>query len=168
MKHDYRIVNSQPETMIYVAGPYSAPTREGVETDIAEAIAMGVEVARLGYYPVIPHANTPDEEFNEVQPYPFWIRGTLKLLSKCDAIFLLPGWKNSPGTRGELRFAIDSKIPILHSLNDLRSLSRYFWDGRVSMWAEILYHEDPDNAFRIEGMKLHALLNSISNKQGQK
>ena len=87
--------------LVYVAGPFSASNREGVEANIRAAERWGLEVARHGGMPVIPHANTSMPAFEEVQPYQFWIRGTLALLRACDAVLMIPGWKKSSGARGE-------------------------------------------------------------------
>ncbi len=56
---------------IYIAGKFSAPTREGVELNIARAIDAGILVCSLGFAPVIPHANTSDPRFETLQAYPF-------------------------------------------------------------------------------------------------
>ncbi len=105
--------------LIYVAGPFSAPTREGVEEHIARAVAVGIEVARLGAMPVIPHANTAHPSFESVQPYTFWLAGTLHLLHKCDGMILVPGWEHSRGTRGEIESAEKHGIPLFYSVTAL-------------------------------------------------
>jgi hypothetical protein len=70
-----------PRTLVYVAGPFSGKgaTREEQRADtelkIKRAEALGLKVARLGAYPVIPHCNTSHPEFEDVQPYQFWIDG---------------------------------------------------------------------------------------------
>src|SRR5687767_6886277 len=45
-------------TLVYVAGSFSAPTRAGVEANIHAAALRGLEVAKLGACPMIPHCNT--------------------------------------------------------------------------------------------------------------
>ena len=63
--------------LIYVAGPYTASTRAEVAQNIAAAVNVGLEVARLGGYPLVPHSMTSDERFERVQGYQFWINATL-------------------------------------------------------------------------------------------
>jgi hypothetical protein len=105
--------------LVYIAGPFSARTREGVELNIARAVALGVEVARLGAMPVCPHANTSHPEYERVQPYSFWIEGTMLLLRKCDAVMLVPGWENSKGACCEYDDAFQRNVPIFDALGDL-------------------------------------------------
>lgn len=79
-----------PTIFVYVAGPFSAPTRRGVDANIARAVAVGLEVAKLGFMPIMPHANTAHPEFEKIQAYPFWIDGTTELLRKCDVMVMVP------------------------------------------------------------------------------
>lgn len=62
--------------LIYVAGPYTAPTRDGVEANIAAAERVGIVIAKLGGMPVIPHANTAHPEFEHIGTSEFWYEGT--------------------------------------------------------------------------------------------
>jgi hypothetical protein len=110
--------------LIYVAGPFSAKTREGVEEHITRAVQLGLEVSKLGLYPVIPHANTAHPEFEKIQPYPFWIEGTRLLLRRaCDGLILVPGWESSSGANNERSDMISLKRPVFETLEELRSWS---------------------------------------------
>ena len=105
--------------MVYCAGPFSAPTREGVEANIAAMVRLGIEVAKLGGFPVVPHSNTSAPEYEQVQPYPFWIEGTLELMRRCDAVMLAQNWAQSSGARGERLEAIGIGMPVFETLAEL-------------------------------------------------
>jgi hypothetical protein len=105
--------------LVYVAGPFSAQDRLGVVANIQRAEKLGVEVARLGACPWIPHANTADPEFEKVQPYTFWIEATREQLRRCDAIIMVPGWESSSGARGEHADAIAWGKPVFYSVAEL-------------------------------------------------
>lgn len=105
--------------LVYVAGPFSAPTREGVEANISAAVQLGIEVAKLGAMPVIPHANTAHPEFERVQPYQFWIDGTMALLEACSACIMREGWEKSRGASGERERAIATGKPVFYSVYEL-------------------------------------------------
>jgi len=107
--------------LVYVAGRFSATTREGVERNIASAVVVGLDVARLGAMPVIPHANTAHPEFEQVQPYQFWIDGTIALLLRCDALITVPGWEASKGACAEVRIAGERQMPRFHTTDELRA-----------------------------------------------
>ncbi len=106
--------------LVYVAGPYSAATRAKVEVNIARATGYGLEIARMGGMPVVPHSNTSDDRYAQTQPYEFWMLGTAKLLRACDAVFMMPTWRASSGAQAEEKLARSLKLPIFFELEVLR------------------------------------------------
>lgn len=104
--------------LVYVAGRFSAPTRAGVEANIAKAVDVALSVATAGAFPVTPHANTAHPDFEKLQPYEFWIDGTLELLRRCDAVLMVPGWEESRGARGEREEAQRLGKPVFDTLGD--------------------------------------------------
>lgn len=105
--------------LIYVAGPFTAADRAGVQRNIAAAEAIGLEVARLGACPVVPHANTSHPNYEAIQPYAFWIEATIALLRHCDALVTVPGWEASTGARGEVEEAARLRMPAFHTIAEL-------------------------------------------------
>lgn len=53
--------------MVYIAGPFSAKTRDGVDLNIRRAVDLGLSVAAAGAFPVIPHSNTAHPDFEKLQ-----------------------------------------------------------------------------------------------------
>ena len=98
--------------LVYVAGPFSGPHRNVVDMNIAAAQRVGIEVAKRGAMPVVPHANTQHPDYEQVQPYQFWIDGTMLLLCACEAVMLVAGWENSSGARGEVAAAQERGMPV--------------------------------------------------------
>lgn len=121
--------------LIYVAGPYRAATRDDIARNIDAARVVGISAAALGWFPVIPHANTAHMELDlPGLGDDFWLAGTLEMMERCDAVVLVPGWQNSAGTRGEIIRAEELGIPIFRTLDALPSAS-VFLD-----WARIATH----------------------------
>jgi hypothetical protein len=110
--------------LVYVAGPFSAKTREGVEANILAAAKLGVEVAKLGACPWVPHANTALPEYEHVQPYRFWIDATERQRQLCDAMIMLPNWRASSGAREEHAAAVAQGQPIFYDLESLATWLR--------------------------------------------
>lgn len=107
--------------LVYVAGRFTAMDRAGVQRNIAAAEAVGLDLARAGFMPVIPHSNTAHPEFENVQGYEFWIAGTLALMERCDALVTVPGWEASKGATGELKRMLELGRPVANSAQELRA-----------------------------------------------
>lgn len=110
------------QPLIYVAGPYRAATREAIASNIEAARLVGISAAERGWFPVIPHANTAHMELDLPElGDDFWLRGTMEMMERCDAVVLVPGWENSAGTKGEMARADARRIPIFRTLDTLPS-----------------------------------------------
>jgi Domain of unknown function (DUF4406) len=85
--------------VVYIAGPFRAPTHWGIVLNVRQAEVWALEVWKLGGVAICPHLNTAN--FQGALPDEAWLDGTLEMLRRCDAIFLIPGWEASAGARGE-------------------------------------------------------------------
>lgn len=113
--------------LVYVAGPYTAPTREGISQNVAVAEAHGKEVLLAGYVPLIPHKISShwdtDERLAALFGHVDWLeRFCFPLLRACRAVYLYPGWETSRGARLEQEYATQHSIPIAYSIDDLRRI----------------------------------------------
>lgn len=90
--------------IVYTAGPYRAATPAGVQENIARAAQYAGAILRKGHTPLCPHTMTTGYDYPDVPPS-VYLTTDLDLLRRCHAIYLLPGWQNSVGTRAELREA---------------------------------------------------------------
>jgi len=90
--------------IIYIAGKYSGD----IDANIQAAREVAEQLWAAGDAVICPHTNTA--HFVQAT-YEQYLRGDLLILSRCDAIVMLPGWEESNGARGELRFACLHNIP---------------------------------------------------------
>ena len=111
--------------LVYVAGPYRADTPWKIEQNIRKAEALGLEVARMGSVPIIPHSMY--RFFQDSLPDEFWLAATLEILDQCDALILVEGWPYSEGSKAEKESAERKDIPVFHKLVDLHR-----WLGELS------------------------------------
>jgi hypothetical protein len=104
--------------LVYVAGPYRAPSAWEIEQNIQRARKLGAEVAKAGAYPVIPHSNT--SHFDGLASDELWLGGTLELMRRCDAVIFAPDWGTSRGSRMERDEASRLSLPFFDNLHELR------------------------------------------------
>lgn len=113
-------MRSQPMPVVYVAGPYRATTRAGVNLNIQSARQTGLHCCHKGWSPVIPHANTGGLDVAEPSlADDFWLAATIELMRRCDAVVLCPGYTRSCGTIAEMVEAKRLGIPVFTSLDAL-------------------------------------------------
>lgn len=109
--------------VIFVSGPYRDPRGEYyVNQNIQNARMWALSIWRMGGVALCPHLNTMLFGGAEGLGDHVWLRGDLELLSRCDAIFFVPGWQHSEGCRKEFEFAMKHNIV---PLNDLEDLGRF-------------------------------------------
>lgn len=102
----------------YIAGKYTADTREGVQANIDAAEAVGKAMLLQGYVPLIPHRITgfwdTDPLFSHMRHGDWMHKVCLPLLDKCDCIVMMPGWQDSPGSVMEHQHASNQGKPIFY------------------------------------------------------
>lgn len=108
--------------VVYIAGPFRAQTQWQVQRNIRRAEALGLEVAKLGAMPLIPHKNT--EHFEGEAPDSFWLWGTLTLMLRCDAVLVCDEWESSEGTKAEIAHARRKGLPVFFRLEGLAAWLR--------------------------------------------
>lgn len=104
--------------LVYVVGPYRS--RFGVigrAWNIFRAWRTGRALARLGLVPVVPHMSCAF--YDDLQPDAFWLEGTKELMRRCDAVFCMPSWESSEGSRGEVNESERIGLPVLVDLTGL-------------------------------------------------
>lgn len=97
--------------LVYISGPYSAPTINGVHDNIERARAAAVDLWQKGYAVICPHLNSA--YMDGVASWETFMEADLLILSKCDAIYMLPGWEKSTGARMELAKAKELGLDVL-------------------------------------------------------
>ena len=106
----------EPKGKVFVSGPYSG-TLEETALHVARARVVISNVLQAGWAPVCP--NVFWSPFADLQDYDFWLEAALSLLETCDALILVPGWKNSSGAQKEVARAKELGIPVFETVDQL-------------------------------------------------
>lgn len=111
--------------LIYVAGPFTAPTEDGIEANVRAAIDAGIALVERGHWPMIPHlSRLVDLRYGELgrdrPDWHFWMAWTNAQLLRCDALcFVGP----SPGATIERSVAIGRGMPVYERIEDVPTMA---------------------------------------------
>jgi hypothetical protein len=96
--------------LVYVAGKFGDPSVFRRSANTLQALGWSGAIIRAGMGALCPHAalGPLHGEFPEKRA----MAVCLEMLSRCDAVFLLPGWEDSRGSRKEVLFASKKGTPV--------------------------------------------------------
>lgn len=103
--------------VVYLAGPFTANTIEGIQHNIQIAKSVALALWKMGYIVMCPHTNAGGTDWLDSDlPESRIMFGDIVLMLRCDMVVLLPGWENSKGTQKELVFAHGAGMPVLEAM----------------------------------------------------
>lgn len=109
--------------LIYVAGPYTAPTEVRRLSNVTAAIDAGIGIIERGHVPIVPHLNHYiDRQAKSSGLYVSWIGWVgmgMHVIDVCDALLYLAP---SRGADIELAHAKSELVPIYTSVKDIPHL----------------------------------------------
>jgi hypothetical protein len=103
--------------VVYVAGPYRAPTEYEVLLNIQRAERLAIKVWLAGAACICPHKNTAF--FGGAADDNIWLEGDKEIVRRCDAIVCTEGWRGSRGASGEVALARELGIPVFEAFEGL-------------------------------------------------
>ena len=98
-------VVSLDNVLVYIVGPYNAPSQEGIEQNIRQAEKVAIALAEAGIFFICPHLNTAHFGTKAQADESFYYRLGLKFVDVANVLLVLPGWEKSSGTLGEIERA---------------------------------------------------------------
>jgi len=113
--------------VVYIAGPYRAPTPWLVLGHVRAAQETALRVWKMGAVALCPHSNTGlfDGECEDR----VWLEGDQELLRRCDAVLMMDKWRESKGSVAEYELAVQLGIPVFEML---RPLKRWIEEWKVT------------------------------------
>ena len=100
--------------VIYVAGPFRAPTHWGIVQNVRRAEEKALELWKTGYVVICPHLNMAN--FQGVCSDKIWLNGCLEIIRRVDAIYMMRGYENSKGSMDELALAKELGLEIIYEV----------------------------------------------------
>jgi len=107
--------------IIYVAGKYNGKTYSEIDDNIRKAEEVSIKLLAAGWCVITPHKNYSHYEIYgavyESLDYKLFMQCDLEILSRCDALFAIEGWLDSPGAGQEIYLTKKKNIPIFYEHN---------------------------------------------------
>lgn len=125
--------------VVYIAGPYTAPSAALIAANINDALRAAREVEAAGAVALVPHVAAGNFEAVAVKPVEgprcpvlftkdtSWDEAMARcraLLPLCAAVLALPGWERSRGATEEVALASRLGIPVFFGVDALRQVLR--------------------------------------------
>jgi hypothetical protein len=98
--------------VVFVSGPYRGNISENIRIARQHAEMLWAK----GYAVFCPHLNSA--HMDGCAPDKAFLDGDIEILSRCDAIYMLPGWEQSEGARSEYAHALLHGIEVLKPLDN--------------------------------------------------
>jgi hypothetical protein len=102
-----------PGALVYVAGPFSVETEQGIEDNVDRARVAGIKLMLCGYPVVIPHANTSGMQHLR-WPHEHWMAVDLEILYHCASVLMMKGWAASKGASIEHSYALKHELLVAY------------------------------------------------------
>ena len=98
--------------VVFIAGPYKAPTIYQTMLNILEARRIALKYWALGYAVICPHSNSGlfDGAIQGDEP---WYAGDQEFVRRSDIVVAMYGWWNSKGATAEIELAKELKKHII-------------------------------------------------------
>ncbi len=99
-------LDSLGNVVVFIAGPYSAPTNAGIEKNIRVAEKVALALAKAEIFFICPHLNSAHFDSKIQTSDSYYYKLYLKILERtADVILVLPGYQRSTGTLNEIKAA---------------------------------------------------------------
>ncbi len=97
-----------------MAGPYRANSWNGVWDNVMHSRAEARKLWMQGWAVICPHANSIFMDGAEGETDGVFLKGDIEILKRCDAIYMLKGFRSSVGAVEEYNAAQKYGLEILY------------------------------------------------------
>lgn len=112
INEDYSI---NPRPIVYIAGKLSDMAVKYLK-NVSNMMEEAEKVKELGMVPIIPALDLLQGIKFGYDHYGDYFNMNIQILTRCDAVYLCPGWETSKGTLKEIRVAKHYDIPVIDDL----------------------------------------------------
>jgi hypothetical protein len=118
-------INMKYNKAIYIAGRLSKNEDHSVADavqylqNVSKMMETAQRIKEAGYSVLVPALDLLMGMKFGYETYDDYFNNNLIWVAKSDAVFLVPTWETSPGTRREMQHAIDNGVPVFDRLDEM-------------------------------------------------
>lgn len=104
--------------LIYIAGKLNDDACNYIK-HCHRMIKHARKVRELGFAVMVPCLDILEGLIDGSFDYEDYFQNNIPILSRCDAVSLVPGWETSNGTAREIQIATEKNIPVFKTIKEL-------------------------------------------------
>lgn len=104
---------------VYISGPIAPRNGKPIEENVLAGVYAFIKLTQLGIPSFCPHLGAMFPSCHSEVSYQTWMDYDLAVIDRCTHMLMLPGWRESSGSRQEREYAEGLEMPIFESLDNL-------------------------------------------------
>lgn len=110
------------DILVYISGPMTANDGRTIEQNVADGVAVYLELLKLGIPAFSPHLSGLAPSAWTALTHAQWIAYDCAILDRCTHLLMMPRWETSTGAVKEFQYADERHMPIAYSVTELCEL----------------------------------------------
>jgi nucleoside 2-deoxyribosyltransferase len=107
------------DILVYISGPMTAKDGRSIEQNVADGVAVYLELLKLGIPAFSPHLSGLAPSAWTALSHAEWIDYDCRILDRCTHVLMMERWDTSAGALYEAGYAARHGMPIAHSVPEL-------------------------------------------------
>lgn len=114
--------------IVFISGPLRENTVEAEEENLKRVREIALDILEMGAVPIIPHMNFHDFCHTSGNTYAHAVGETelllccFEMIRRCDGVVTVDGWELSVGSKSEVSYAKDLRLPVHNHMGNLDRL----------------------------------------------
>lgn len=109
------------DILVYISGPMTAKDGRTIEQNVADGVAVYLELLKLGIPAFSPHLSGLAPSAWAALTHAEWIAYDCAILDRCTHLLMMPRWQTSTGAKMERGYWIDHRdTDPVYSVRELR------------------------------------------------
>ena len=110
------------DVLVYISGPLSAAHGRSVEQNVADALAVYLDLLKRNIPAFCPHLVAAFSSAHTAMAYDDWLDYDVVMLRRCTHVLMMERWRMSTGAKVEQAEAMATGLPVAESMASLLAM----------------------------------------------